>query len=238
MSIIQVNLFKPGTQVAASPIIKNNTFPPGTYGFFSSYHFDNNWLEGILSKGTFVVTRRGKTGKRRFECVSIYWPAIHVNNEKYEHPIYNSDHGGIQKAYLEKVEPYIYNLFDLDNLDFLGWALSHVMYLKKLDATAKHPFLPKKKGFILNKINALRDRYWDDPDYYQDILANEDARVEVISSIRKAESQLMNASWNYMHELLHRRVSAANLIAARVKDNKDMDNAKDIAKQCLEIAGG
>ena len=42
MSTLKKNIFKPGTLVTASPVIKNTTFPAGSRAFFSFYNYGHN----------------------------------------------------------------------------------------------------------------------------------------------------------------------------------------------------
>ena len=213
------NILSTGNKFVVNSDIYDSTFGPGSLGIVS-------YVKGIDVKFANVVhlqvvtLRRGKQGKDRIDVDVISVPIFGFIGMISSKIMPDEK----QKQYIctEPVHSTINTIYNMTDLNYLGWALSWALYLYKLSRNTK-PFCvwPKKNKNIMNKMLDMPSYWKDDPTYLIETYCSGDAREKFIKQMRIIEVSLVDTALIYMSKVVNLEVLAiTNLMGYRKRHQK------------------
>lgn len=213
------NIFSTGNRFIVTDKTTDGTFGPGTIGIISYVKGVDTYCTNVVYLST-VVLKRGKTGKIRLDTEQVSAPIFNFGNmaasdimpdKKRKRYIY------IKPEIPKEIE---YTIFDMSNIDYLGWALSWIRYLYQLLQYTK-PFgiWPAKNSNIMNRMLEI-DRIWKENEGYAiEEYCNKTSRKKFTEHMRIMESTLVNCSLSYMLKIAEIEVQAIKYLI-RCNENK------------------
>lgn len=197
--LFESQILLPGTKFIVNGNTKDGYLGPGSTGFVSYLKgYCRDYQNVVFFRAT--VIRRGKGGKERLEFVDISTPIFDIENEKVEKMLPDSR----QKHYVHMERDKItYNILDISNIDFLGWALSYSSYLYKLSMKNNKERKPWPEGdkHILNKALCAQDYYSEDSEYTKNKFGDIEWRASFVHAARLLEYSLVRAVLKYRSTL-------------------------------------
>jgi len=144
-----------------------------------------------------VITKRGKSGKERFDRSEISTPIFDFKSKHLAD--YLPDERRRYYVHIEPADGMSSNIMNMSDIDYLGWANAYARYIYKLNSRARHMSVwPSGNKNMLNKILHLHDYYSEDPDYTKHEYANSETRDMFVRRIRIMESTLVRCCLAYM----------------------------------------
>ena len=223
---ISSNILSTGNKFIVTDKISDSTFGHRTIGITS-------YVKGIDTSCANVVyihaiiLKRGKQGKHRLDIESLSLPIF--NFETMSSSIIMPDK---KRKYYVNTEPHITNLctiYNMTNLDYLGWALSWACYLNQLSQYTK-PFniWPTKHKNIMNKMFRASDYWQEDSACLSDVYGALDKRTEFIKQMRIMEMTLTARSLTYMLKVAKLETQAIKYLIAhnhktKIEDKKRLE---------------
>jgi hypothetical protein len=194
--IIPSQVFSTGTKFVVTEKSVDGTYGPGTTGFVSYVKGrDRDYPNVVFLR--VVVTKRGKSGKERFDRGELSTPIFDFKSKHLAD--YLPDE---RRRYYVHIEPdgaMPSNVMALSDIDYLGWANAYARYVYKLNSRARHMSVwPGGNKDPLNKILHLHDYYAEDPEYTKAEYAGEVLRQEFVRRIRVMEATLVRCCLAYM----------------------------------------
>ena len=233
ISMLYEGIVCPAERFKVSPLISNNIFKPGTLGFFSHY---KRCLSNAhtLAEAKVVVIRRGKSGKHRLDYNTLSFPTVFFADDTY---IYNYLEKHNSHPYTVVMEPapmQNIKLKSLGRLDFLGWALAKVMFLRNIDRNyMQYSFWPKKQTNILNIFkDSISQQGSERLEEFELMFAAPQSRLVAITAIREMESTLARAMSAYNKNVVSSMRRCLNLYVApmhKIKKIEGYDEEKVLA---------
>jgi len=212
------NILSTGNKFVVTEKTVDGTFRPGTVGIISYIKGIDTGCSNVVYL-TAIILKRGKTGKLR------------IDSEQVSTPIFNfrtMDSSGIMPDKKRKryvfIEPcvQIYNtIHEMENLEFLGWALSWALYLQKLSKCTK-PFCiwPRKNNNIMNKMINISSYWYENSEYAVENFSSHQQREKFVKQMRTLESTLVNCSLSYMLKVTESEINAADYLLNHINKEK------------------
>jgi hypothetical protein len=204
------NMFELGTKFEVVEPTDDSTYGVGSTGFiFGSSKIDSSFMNvGVLSA---IFIRRGKGGKER------------INNKKFYTPIFTIDNPGFCKImpdkgvrkpflYIKRVDPLPFDVMEASNIEFLGWSVAYVRHIQKMYESCKHSRWPENKSHIFNRLIKAPDYFEENPEKWFEDFTAENARAEIIETIRMAVSSMVKVNLSFDKDRLNSVATAAEFL--------------------------
>lgn len=204
------NILSTGNKFVVTEKTVDGTFRPGTIGVISYIKGIDTGCSNVVYL-TAVVLKRGKTGKPRIDLEQVSTPIFSFET---------MDSSGImpdkkRKRYIfTEPAPQTYRtIYEMEGLEFLGWSLAWVLYLRKLSKCTK-PFCiwPRKNGDLMNKMLNISSFWYENAEYTVEDFCSPLQREKFINRMRTLESTLVNCSLSYMIKVTESEVNAADYL--------------------------
>jgi hypothetical protein len=192
--MINSNIFNTGTKFVVNQRTEDTAIGPGTTGFISYVMGRDRDYSNVVHIQA-VVTKRGKAGKERIELCEMSTPIFDIEDDSMKKIMPEEK----RKNYVHITpEPRPGRLFDLCDIDFLGWGYAYTKFLRQLSSKAKHinPW-PGDGDHILNVLYNIQDYYSEDAQETKKRYTTPDKKIELIECVRKLESSLAVCSLLY-----------------------------------------
>ena len=208
--LLSSNILSTGNKFVATEKTADGTFRPGTTGIISYIKGIDTGCSNVVYL-TAVILKRGKTGKSRIDLEQVSTPIFSFET---------MDSSGImpdkkRKRYIfTEPAPQTYRtIYEMEGLDFLGWALAWTLYLQKLSKCTK-PFCiwPRKSGDIMNRMLNISSFWYENAEYAIEDFCSSKKREKFINRMRTLESTLVNCSLSYMIKVTESEVNAADYL--------------------------
>lgn len=200
------NILSTGSKFTVTNRIPDGVFGNGTTGIVSHVKGVDTEYTNIVYLQT-VILKRGKQGKSRLDIELISIPIFSFDNMNSFTIMPNEK----RKHYVDtELCPFsLYNVYEMSDLDYLGWALSWARYLNQLSRYTK-PFniWPTKHKNIMNKMLNASDYWKEDSIYLSEEYGSADKREEFIKQMRIMELTLTACSLSYMLKIAKIEVEA------------------------------
>ena len=207
--MVESNILNAGTKF----IVVNSSdslYTPGSIGFMSYVRGRDSDFDNVVHVST-VFTKRGKGGKERLNLADISMPIFSLEKSDKTVGIYPDNK---RKDFLEiKIFPQYSNIIEMEDIDYLGWALSYSLFVAKLStkATKMSPW-PKDSEDIMNKILYINKAFEGAQLDTKAMYCGPGARDEFVKRIRFIEGSLISVSLNYMLKVSEIEEYVANKI--------------------------
>lgn len=220
-------IFQTGTKFMVTDTSKDTTIGPGSTGFVSYVKgHDQDYANVVYIR--FISTRRGKTGKERIERQDLSMPIFDIDDKDAASMLPDP-----KRKFFVNIEPVEFNvrsIEELDDMDFLGWALAWSTFLRKLNSRSQYISAWPSGDKLLDNLATTDSFFADNPTFAKEQLAAAKVRKGFTNSIRMIESTLRSASLSYM-----KRVAGIEKEAARAILNSKLEFAKNpIAQNTLK----
>lgn len=221
---ISSNIPSVGTKFIVTDKTADGTFGPGTAGLMS-------YVEGADVKYANVVyinviiLRRGKHGMLRLDTALISTPVFNFKNMNSITIMPNKE----QKHYIYiKQKTFTpYTIYDMTDLEYLGWGLSWINYLEQLSQNTNSFFIwPTKEKSIIKKMSHISALWRDDPQYIYNRFCSNEARKIFVEQMRILESTLFECSLSYMLRVAKLETRAINYLILNNKDKTKVGSKK------------
>lgn len=210
------NILFTGNKFIVTDETVDSIFGPGTTGMM-------NYVVGTDTACTNVVhihatiLKRGKQGMDRLDTNIIAIP-IFGFKDMYSSTIMPEKK---QKhyVYIKPVVSTINTIYEMPDLEYLGWALSWACYLNKLHQSNSSSFVwPKSNKNIINKMLNIPTIWRDDPQYATGKFCAYLTRSEFVNQMRIMETTLVERSLFYMSEVSNIEINAIDYLIKRNND--------------------
>jgi hypothetical protein len=200
------NILSTGNKFTVTDKIPDNTFGNGTTGIVSYVKGIDTECTNVVHLQT-VILKRGKQGKPRLDVELISIPIFSFDNMNSSTIMPDK-----KRKYYVDTEPCpfsLYSIYEMSDLDYLGWALSWTMYLNQLSRYTK-PFniWPMKQKNIMNKMLGASDYWKEDSVYLSDTYGSAHKREIFIKQMRIMELTLTACSLSYMLKIAKIEIDA------------------------------
>lgn len=221
--ILNSHIFSTGTKFVVTDQTKDGTFGPGTTGFVSYVKGkDRDFPNVVYLKA--VVVKRGKGGKERLNFSEISTPIFETSDVDMTDLMPDE-----KRRYYVHIEPerdVAHDVMKMEEIDFLGWALSYAQYIFKLNSRAKRISVwPQENNAICNRILNLEEYYSEDPEHTKEVMANLGARTSFVQNIRIKESTLVKCCLSYMLKIAQLEEAAIKAVAVKFPENALLTNS-------------
>lgn len=216
MKHLSSNILSTGNKFTVNDKISEGILGIGTTGIIGYVEGVDVECANIVYLRT-VILKRGKQGKSRLDVELISIPIFNfdtittIPNEKKRHHVN-----------IEPCSSPLYTIYDMIDLDYLGWALSWASYLNQLSRYTK-PFSiwPIKNKNIMNKMLNAPEYWKEDPIHLSDAYSDFNAREKFIKQMRIMELTLTPCSLSYMLKIAKIEVQAVKYLITHNKTKKN-----------------
>mgnify|MGYP006304685681 CR=1 FL=1 len=230
--ILNSHIFNTGTKFVVTDETTDGSFGPGTTGFVSYVKGKDRDFSNVVYLKAAIV-QRGKTGKERLDFCEISTPIFEIPDQ--DMATFMPDEKRRYYVHIKHAEDSVRSIVDMEEIDFLGWALSYAQYVFKLNSRAKRISVwPQDNNAVCNKMLNLCEYYAEDADHTKESMANIAARHSFVQNIRMQESTLVKCCLSYMMKVAQIEAQAINAILARFPESALLE---DSAKAFSEKAG-
>ena len=196
-----LSLLPAGAQITVVGWVTNNPGPrQDTMAYFSyvkRFLSDTNgWIEASV-----IITRSGKTGKPRLDQGTLYLPTVYGSCNKYTKRFADNVLMGSGMSLIQRTDTDLINIYDLDAANFLGWAISKVMYLKVLCRRWMPRSMWPGPTALIAKLSGRICGSMDIDDIAQRFYYDMSTRKALIQEIRLFEVTIQKAAYEYWQNL-------------------------------------
>lgn len=204
------NILSTGNKFVVTEKTDDGTFRPGTTGVVSYVKGVDTGCSNVVYL-TAVILKRGKTGKPRMDLEQISTPIF--NFKTMDSSEIMPDKKRKRYVFTEPTPQTYRTIYEMEGLDFLGWALSWVLYLQKLSKCTK-PFCiwPRKSNDIMNRMLNISSFWYENAEYTIEDFCASPQREKFINRMRTLEATLVNCSLAYMIKVTESEVNAADYL--------------------------
>lgn len=216
--------------------VLNSTILPESSGFIIKP------LNTNIYKTTchLIFTKRGKKGKNRIEylgvkVLTVLDEDIDIEKEIVKNKIYIHSKNIVKLETVQVKE----NILSMSNIDFLGWAIAYIYYLRSIIPPQENGFDEKTpEGILINK-------YYNEFDYVYHLANNIEFRKQFLYNMRRHHSFFIKSISAYNNNMkkvtndiaavLDLKAVYVNLFNAKSKEVKRINAfKKTLEKQIME----
>ena len=222
-----------GTKFIVSERSTDGAIGPGTTGVVSNIIGVDSDHKNVAFL-TAVITRRGKTGKRRIEFKDISTPIFDFGNDCYSK--YLPDEKRKQYVHIESDTQYAVSVLNMSDMDFLSWALAKITLYNKIVTTANQygNNWPESGDNIINLMYSSVKRFNDSPEQTLADLCAKAVRISFMEEFRKLEASLVKGFALYMYRVSAMESVALEEISSLWKKNKFPCTAKSLTEARMQ----
>lgn len=225
------SILSTGNKFIVTDETNDNTFGSGTTGIIS-------YVKGVDIKCPnvvylcVVILKRGKHGKQRLDIGTISTPIFNFENMGSSKLMVDE-----KRKYYVYIEPKVssvYTIYEMDDLDYLGWALSWTGYLYRLSQFTKPFYVWPSKDTIVGKMVDVH-LYWNGaPKETANVFCPNKKREDFIKQMRMLEATLTNCSLSYMSKVSNLEIDALNYLGennygkTKIYDKKILNTTFDL----------
>lgn len=222
MKHLSSNILSTGSKFIVTNKISDGTFGAGTTGIVSYVKGVGIECANIAYLQT-VILKRGKQGKSRLDVELISIPVFSFDTMNSSTIMPDE-----KRKYYIDTKPCsspLYTIYEMSDLDYLGWALSWTNYLSQLSQYTK-PFniWPMKQKNIMNKMLNASEYWKEDPTYLSDAYCDSNSREKFIKQMRIMELTLASCSLSYMLKIAKIEVQAIKYLIAHNRNKIKIEN--------------
>lgn len=222
-------ILNPGDKFEVINPQMNNSFPPGTMGYFS-------YVQGRSDQGRnslnvrVTVLRRGKGGKPRLESNTMTMPVFHEKHTVLDRSL-KIDAECLSYFVLQRRIPVFVNLLTAEPEDFLGWCFSYTNFLHFLSKTTDFKNIWPKEKDRLNRLLHLSSEWNEHNDVVMEKYSNIEVRERAVASLRMMETKLYRRLLKYkLSNAEHTLFSSREYVSIYAPQDKHAT----LTKKCVE----
>jgi len=226
--MVPSNLFSPGTKISVTADFKLSSAPPNSSAFVS-HMYSFNKQRAMIPTMVIVVVRRGKRGKHRIEKQNVNvltFPTKEALENMNKNPM------GMSIINYKRAKNVVSSVHQMTGVDFLGWALSYVLYLARVHSqTGEHITWPGEKQNPVNLVhNTIPSRFPSHPgEVMENFGENPEFRVELITAIRSLEAAMVKSAFTWRHGVAEcELISAAEMLRTHILTKGKMYKEKEL----------
>lgn len=223
-------ILSPGDKFEVINPQMNNSFPPGTMGYFSYVQGRSEYGRNSLNVNVTTL-RRGKGGKPRLESDTMVMPIFHEKHTVLDYSL-KRDSESLNYFVLQRRIPVFVNLLTAEPEDFLGWCLSYTNFLHFLSKTTDFKKIWPSGKDRLNRLLHLSSEWTEHNDVVMEKYSNIEVRERAITSLRKMETKLYRRVLKYnLYNADHKLFSIREYVSPMAPNDKYSTLTKECIKQ-------
>lgn len=214
------NILSTGNKFIITDKSVDSTFGPGTIGIM-------HYVKGVDTAYTNVVyiqatiLRRGKHGMPRLDTNIISFPIFKL---KDMNSAIMPDKKRKHYVYIEPKTNTFRTIYEMSDLDYLGWGTSWINYLTRLSHHAKPFYVELMNKNIIGKMLNITNLWKTDPQHTIDVYCSNEARRVFINQMRIIESIFVKCSISYMLKVSELELKTIKYLATHNVYNKKILN--------------
>jgi len=235
--ILKSNILRPGEKFIITDKSTDGRFLPGSTGFISFVKGVDQQFPNVVHF-LVVMTKKGKSGKERIEVVDMSAPIFELSLPEEELTM-----PGIDRRYFTRMEHVVNsvdNVHKMATYDFMGWILSRVKFIHKLNSKVTFIKVWPQTSAVLNNVIELPHNFSENPTATKEYYARSDIIDELVTVLNKTESKLAKCSIGYMYQTATLEMKAIRSLydfyVNRSAQNDVLDILNDTVMYCAAKA--